>query len=147
MKPFYNSPIHRTFNKIIDQYPTHKIVISNAGIIPYEFANFYPFDSYDWNPYVETTEIKEKYIQVTVERLIAFFNKHSITYKGFISYLTPDSDDVIALEVASQMTGTNIKHVDVINHKLSDGADYDLILIFEDNLKKLDDQLKELHHY
>lgn len=147
VKPFYNSPIHRTFNKIIDSYPTHKIVISNAGIIPYEFSNYYPFDSYDWNPYHETAEIKEKYIEITAERLITFFNRHSTIYKCFVSYLIKNSEDFIALEAASQIAGIDVAHVDVANHKLSDSADYDLALIFEDNLKKLDYMLKEFHHY
>ena len=147
IKPFFNSPIHRTFNKIVDKYPTHKLVISNAGIIPYDFVSLYPFDSYDWNHYHETSEIKDIYMQITAERLIAFFNIHSVKYKCFTSYLAPDSEDFIALETASQITGVNIAHVDVTNHKLSNSKDYDLVLIFEDNLKSLDKQLKELHHY
>lgn len=147
VKPYYNSPIHRAFNKIIDSYPTHKIVISNAGIVPYEFSTYYPFDSYDWNPYHETTEIKEKYMQITAERLVSFLNKHSKRYKGFVSYLTPDSEDFVALDIASQIADINIIHVEVTNHKLSDSSDYDLALIFEDNLKKLDNTLKEFHHY
>ena len=86
-------------------------------------------------------------MQITAERLITFFNTHSVKYRCFTSYLVPDSEDFIALETASQITGVNIAHVDVTNHKLSDSKDYDLVLIFEDNLKCLDKQLKELHHY
>ena len=59
-KPYYNSPIHGVINKAICKYEDyiHKIVISNAGIIPYEFSGYYPFESYDWNPLYETDEIK-----------------------------------------------------------------------------------------
>lgn len=55
IKPYFNSPIHKVINKTIAQYEDHihKIVISNAGIIPYEFAGYYPFNSYDWNTHID----------------------------------------------------------------------------------------------
>ena len=58
IKPYYNSPIHQVFNKILDKYKNiQKFVISNAGLIPYEFCDQYPFDSYDWNPPVSYTHL------------------------------------------------------------------------------------------
>lgn len=137
IKPYYNSPIHKAFNSIIDKYSTHKIVISNAGVIPYEFADHYPFNVYDWNPYHETDEIRDQYVQITAERIVSFLNKHATKYRGFASYLRSDSDDLMAVKIASQITGINIVNVDVDNHKLIKSADFDLVLIFENNLEKL----------
>lgn len=122
IKPYYGSPIHKVINDTIAPYEDHihKIVISNAGVIPYEFANFYPFNSYDWNPRLETEEIKKIYIEITVNRLISFFNKHSTEYIGFISYFRPDAEDLIDCD-----------------NELSNTSDRDLVLITEHNLDKL----------
>lgn len=143
IKPYNRSPIHKIINKALAQYEDHihKIVISNAGIIPYEFSGYYPFESYDWNPLYETEEIKNRYIELTVNRLVSFFNKHSTKYITFISYFRPDAEELIALEVAPQITGTNIIHIDVniknCDSKLSDTSDRDLVLTIGHNLNKL----------
>ena len=143
IKPYYGSPIHKIINKAIAQYEDsiHKIVISNAGIIPYEFSNYYPFNSYDWNPKLETEEIKKIYIEITVNRLISFINKHSTKYVGFISYFRPDAEDLIALKIASEVTGTNIIHIDAnikdCDKELSNTSDPDLVLTIDHNLDKL----------
>ena len=67
IKPYYNSPIHKIINKNLEpnENNIHKIVISNAGIIPYEFSDKYPFESYDWNPLAESDSIKNKYYEIT----------------------------------------------------------------------------------
>src|SRR3990167_4474714 len=141
-KPYYNSPIHKVINKIIDKYENiHKIVISNAGIIPYEFSDQYPFNSYDWNPLYETEEIKNRYIELTTNRLISFFNRHSNKYITFISYFRPDAEELIALKIASQITEIRITHIDVnirdCDNILPDTSDRDLVLTLEHNLDKL----------
>lgn len=140
IKPYFNSPIHKIINKTIEQHDNriHKIVISNAGIIPYEFSEYYPFDSYDWNPMHETDEIKNKYIETTVNRLTTFFNAHSSKYISFISYFRPDAEELIALKIASEVTKTNITHIDVniknCDDKLSNTSDLDLVLTIDHNL-------------
>lgn len=142
IKPYFNSPIHKVINTVIDQYDyIHKIVISNAGIVPYEFSNQYPFNSYDWNPIYETDEIKDRYIELTVNRLVSFFGKHSPKYMSFISYFRPDAEELIALKIASQISGINITHIDVnirdCDNILPDTSDRDLVLTLEHNLDKL----------
>lgn len=143
IKPYFNSPIHKVINRSITKYEDyiHKIVISNAGIIPYEFSGYYPFNSYDWNPWHETEEIKKRYITLTVERLISFFNKHSTEYIGFISYFRPDAEELIALKIASETTKIDIIHIDVnikdCDNKLSDTSDLDLVLTIGHNLDRL----------
>ena len=148
-KPYFNSPIHKVINKIIDQYDNvHKIVISNAGIIPYEFSDYYPFNSYDWNPQFETEEIKKMYIELTINRLTDFFNKHSTKYIGFINYFRSDAEELIALKIASEITKTDIIHIDVniknCDNKLSESSDPDLVLTIEYNLDKLKYTLEKI---
>ncbi len=143
IKPYYNSPIHKIINRALSQYENHihKIVISNAGIIPYEFSEYYPFQSYDWNPQFETEEIKKTYIELTINRLTDFFNSHSKKYKSFISYFRPDAEELIALKIASETTKTKIIYIDVniknCDNKLSNTSDLDLVLTIEHNLDKL----------
>jgi len=143
IKPYYNSPIHKVINRSTTQYEDriHKIVISNAGIIPYEFSGYYPFQSYDWNPQFETGEIKKRYIELTTNRLIEFFNKHSKKYKAFISYFRPDAEELIALKVAADIAKIKIIYIDVnirdCDNKLSDTSDLDLVLTIDHNLDKL----------
>ena len=91
IKPYYNSPIHKIINSTLKQYENkiHKIVISNAGVIPYEFSDKYPFDSYDWNPLSESESIKNKYYNVIKDRIQDYLEIHE--YKSYLSYLRLNS--------------------------------------------------------
>lgn len=145
IKPYYNSPIHKAFNKILDKFQTHKIVISNAGIIPYEFADCYPFNSYDWNPIYETKEIKEKYIEVTKQRLSNYLNAYGNSYTDFAAYLRPNSDSLKAL---MEISGEKKKHVHVVEIdeiKRPTTSDHDLVLAHPTNLKRLKSVLERIN--
>ena len=143
IKPYYNSPIHRVFNKVIDNYNNiQKLVISNAGLIPYEFCDRYPFESYDWNPLFETEAIKQEYIEVTSKRIFDFFNTKKINNKvKFIAYLRNDSESLKSLKIAFNKLKFNLELIK-ISGKLHETADTDLLLILEENLKRLDIKLK-----
>lgn len=145
IKPYYNSPIHRVFNEIIDKYNNIlKYVISNAGIIPYNFCDRYPFNSYDWNPLCETEAIKQEYIEITSQRIYDFFNAKKISNNiKFISYLRNDSESLKSLKIAFNKLNFNLEVIK-ISGKLHKTADTDLLLILEENLKRLDDKLKSL---
>ena len=145
IKPYYNSPIHRVFNEIIDKYNNIlKFVISNAGIIPYEFCDRYPFESYDWNPLFETEAIKREYIEVISKRIFDFFNVKKINSNiKFISYLRNDSESIKSLEIAFNKLTFNLEVIK-ISGKLHKTADTDLLLILDKNLKRLDEKLKSV---
>jgi len=145
IKPYYNSPIHKIFNEIIDKYKTiQRFVISNAGIIPYEFCDRYPFESYDWNPLFETDSIKQEYIEVISKRIFDFFHAKKIKNNiKFISYLRNDSESLKSLEIAFNKLGLNFEVIK-ISGKLHKTADTDLLLILGENLKKLDEKLKSV---
>jgi len=137
IKPYYNSPIHKAFNKIIDKYSTHKLVISNAGIIPYEFAGCYPFDSYDWNPCMETEYIRNEYKKVVGAKLHNYIRKHENRYRRFIAYVQGVKKDIVLDTVK------DVKVVDITTYNTGT-KDKDIVLMSTRNLQKLDTLLKTL---
>ena len=145
IKPYYNSPIHRVFNDVIEKYKNiQKFVISIAGIIPYEFCDRYPFDSYDWNPLFETEAIKEDYIDITSNRIKNFFESKKVDSKmNFIAYLRNDSESLKSLDIAFNKLKLKFEVIKIFG-ELHETADTDLLLILKDNLIKLEEKLKSL---
>jgi predicted RNA-binding protein len=137
IKPYYNSPIHKAFNKILNQFQTHKIVISNAGIIPYEFADCYPFNCYDWNPAYETAGIKERYREVTKQRLRNYLRVHYGSYAAFIAYLDPNSESLKVLKEVSEKRKIDLRVVEIEDMCLPPTSDQDLVLAYPKNLERL----------
>jgi predicted RNA-binding protein len=143
IKPYKNSPIHKEFNKVINKFQNvQKIVISNAGLIPYEFCDEYPFNSYDWNPLFENAKIKELYIKITSKRIYDFFRNKLInknSYK-FISYLRNKSESLKALKIAFNKLKLSLNIIKIAG-ELHETADHDLLLILEENLERLKNAL------
>lgn len=83
---------HRFFKRI------HIVVISSPGVIPYEFKNEYPFNAYDWPEWLETEEIKKRYIEVITDRIYKYLKNHE--YKKILVYLKPDSESFAAFKEA-----------------------------------------------
>ena len=139
IKPYYNSPIHREINKVLEKNEEiQKIVISNAGIIPYEYCDKYPFESYDWNPLLETSIIKEEYIRITSRRIFEFFDSKKLNNNlKFLAYLRNDSESLESLKLAFNKLKLKLEIIPVTG-QLHETADTDLQLILKDNLVKLD---------
>ncbi len=94
-KPYYNSKLHREIAKIIGKRKDlHLVVLSSPGVIPYEFADRYPFNSYDWPEWEETDEIKKKYIEALEKRIENYLRTHR--YENYFCFLKP-SETFIAL--------------------------------------------------
>ncbi len=142
IKPYFNSPIHKIINKNLENYENkiHKIVISNAGVIPYEFSDRYPFNSYDWNPLGESEEIKEKYYEFTRNRVFNYLEKHR--YNGFVSYLRQDSISFRSLKNACYDLNLNL-HYKSLRKDIEINKDSDLVLIYLYNLKTLKKMMEE----
>lgn len=146
IKPYNYSPIHKLFNQIIEKYSGIKrVVISNAGIIPYEFKDRFPFNSYDWNPLLETDQIIKQYRDITQNRMVEFI-KHVETFGEYryLTFLRTDSDSFFAIKNAFKQLGrtddlTTIK----ITGDIPEKKDTDLILILEENLSRLDKTLSK----
>jgi len=102
-KPYPSSKLHKAIFSVLRNlkiWPKlHPIVISSPGVIPYEFSNYYPFNSYDWPEWEETADIKKKYVSVTQKRIESYLLAHK-NYKKFYCYLKPDSESCIALRKA-----------------------------------------------
>lgn len=102
-KPYYNSKLHREIVKIVgNRKGIHLVVLSSPGVIPYEFANKYPFNSYDWPEWEETPEIKKKYISVKEKRIENYLIGHK--YEKYFCFLKP-TETFIALGKACKKTG------------------------------------------
>lgn len=142
IKPYFNSPIHKIINKNLVNYENkiHKIVISNAGVIPYEFSDKYPFDSYDWNPLAESEFIKKEYYEFTKKRLFEYLKKHK--YNEYISYLRQDSLSFKSLIDACNDLDLKV-HYKPLKEEIESDKDSDLVLIYSDNLKTLKQTIEE----
>ncbi|AIS31987.1 hypothetical protein BRM9_1171 [Methanobacterium formicicum] len=142
IKPYYNSPIHKIINQNVEKFENkiHKIVISNAGVIPYEFCDKYPFDSYDWNPVTESKTIQKEYYEVTRDRIALYLKKHA--YESYVSYLRPSSLSFEALK--DSCNDLNIKiYYKNLNEIIENDKDTDLVLTYPENLKLLQKMLED----
>ena len=113
-KPYYKSQLHKAILSAIEKLACfqkiHMIVVSNPGVIPYEFADNYPFANYDWPEWEETPEIKKLYIDITAKRVLAFLSAHKEHYKAFFAYFKPDSESWKALQKAAEKLDIKIKN-------------------------------------
>jgi hypothetical protein len=89
----------------------HEVMLSNAGVIPREFEDKYPFESYDWDESLETPEIKERYIEVTAERIRNYLSAHRARYTSIACFLKYDSESYKALEKACGQLGIGFKNL------------------------------------
>ncbi|TCP66513.1 DUF5591 domain-containing protein [Baia soyae] len=89
-KPYDQSYIGHKIKGITDQFPlVHRIVLSNAGIIPYEYQLNPTFCAYDWKfDYTqdeqEQQEIIAEYRKVLTQRLQNYLTAHKDTYQAVI---------------------------------------------------------------
>jgi predicted RNA-binding protein len=86
-------------------------MLSNAGVIPREFEDMYPFNSYDWGESEETPQIKKRYIEVTGERIRNYLMAHGNRYKSVSCFLKYDSESYIALKAACDDLGVGFKNL------------------------------------
>lgn len=117
-------------------------MISSPGVIPREFENYYPFNAYDWDEKEETEEIKERYIEVTAERIKKYLKAHQKNYEKIFSYLKYDSESYQALKKACKNLNLNFENLlkrrtyEKIKKKKN-------LLIREEALKDLRERLEE----
>ncbi len=105
-KPYYKSKLHREILKIVPKN-VHLVVISSPGVIPYEFVNKYPFNSYDWPEWKETKKMKKLYVNVTKERIVNYLKSHK--YEKYFAFLRPDSESFESLRKACRELKIELK--------------------------------------
>ena len=112
-KPYSRSETHKGILEILRKLKhygrIHQIMLSNAGLIPREFENLYPFNAYDWDEKKETPEIKDRYIEITSERISKFLQCHH--YKKILCFLKYDSESYKALEIACKNLNIEFKNL------------------------------------
>jgi len=118
-KPYTESETHRKIIEVLDETPArnsiHEVMLSNAGVVPREFENRYPFNAYDWDEKEETTEIKKRYIEVTRERIKKYLKAHRLKYPQILCYLKHDSESYTALKGACE--SLKIEFTNLLNEK------------------------------
>lgn len=113
-KPYSKSKTHKgIIEKLIRNSEIynriHQVMISNAGVVPREFEDMYPFNAYDWNERMETPEIKKRYIEVTAKRLEKYLESHR--YKKIFCFLKYDSESYKALGIACNKLKLEFKNL------------------------------------
>ncbi|MCP8307412.1 MAG: DUF5591 domain-containing protein [archaeon] len=158
-KPYSQSYIHYMIIKSLrnlkkDYEKIHQIILTNAGIVPKELEEHYPFCCYDWNPKFENPEIKDRYAEVLFNRLKGYILKFNDHYDKFACYLRWNSDAYRAIKrvefdldlkipnFSLNPISINKSEIDEVSYGIYDYED-DLILITSKNLKNLIQRVKE----
>jgi len=114
-KPYNQSFIHYLLRKAIYRFivsgDVHEIIVTNAGVVPRELDEYWPYTAYDWNPVYETPEIKELYSEVLAKRLKMFIEAFRSYYGCFAAYLRWDSDSWRAVRVVADELGIEIPNL------------------------------------
>ncbi len=158
-KPYSQSYIHYAIRSAIKDYLLkgliHEVIVTNAGVVPRDLDEYWPYCAYDWNPKYETPEIKEAYVEVLKERLSQYLRRHGWRYDRVVAYLRWDSDSWKAVKLVSKELGIHIpnlapKKEEVPENEITevslDGLyqDEDLILITPTALKKLREEIEKI---
>ncbi len=114
-KPYSQSFIHYMIRSAIADYilaeDLHEIIVTNAGVVPRELDEHWPYCAYDWNPKYETQELRECYTLVLAERLKGYLREHGKWYESLAAYLRWDSDSWKAVQQVAEALGTEIPNL------------------------------------
>ncbi len=156
-KPYSHSFIHYMIRRVLWREgllgEVHEVMLTNAGVVPRELEEHWPYVAYDWNPRFETREVKECYRLVLRDRIIAYLERFGSMYRGFVAYLRWDSDSWAALREAAEAKSVKIENLaarDVPEEEVREVSlnglyeDPDIILVTKTSLKRLVEGLKKL---
>ncbi len=156
-KPYSQSYIHYFIMKAIKESgfwdDIHQVIVTNAGVVPRELDEYYPYCAYDWNPKYETPEIKRLYTEVLTERLRRYIERFRGYYEKFACYLRWDSDSYAAVrnvEATLRIEIPNLAPKSVPEEEVRKVSlygvydDVDLVLITDTALKALRDGIRAL---
>jgi len=159
-KPYSQSYIHYAIIKSLRSLKSnynkvHQVILTNAGIVPRELEEFYPFYCYDWNPKFENSEIKDRYTKVLFNRLKGYILKFCDHYDKYACYLRWNSDSYKAISMVERDLDLKIPNISINPiyileseiSKISFGVydhEEDLILITQKNLQNLLQRVREV---
>ncbi len=114
-KPYSQSYIHYLIRRAIAPWLrsglVHEIILTNAGVVPRELDEMWPYTAYDWNPLRETPAVRECYRRVLRSRILDYLEAHGGYYERFAAYLRWDSDSWAALRQAAGERGLEIPNL------------------------------------
>ncbi|MBU0763186.1 MAG: DUF5591 domain-containing protein [Candidatus Altiarchaeota archaeon] len=112
-KPYSLSETHKGIVNTLgsERAKFHEVMLSNAGVIPREFEDYYPFNSYDWDEKLENETIKRRYIEVTTQRIEKYLAPHIQSYRGIVCFLKYGSESYKALDAACKNMNTGFKNL------------------------------------
>jgi len=114
-KPYSQSYIHYLIRTVTAPYVrsglAHEIILTNAGVVPRELDEHWPYTAYDWNPHMETPEVRACYRRTLKRRILDYLNAFSDYYEGFAAYLRWDSDSWAALQDAAAEAGITVRNL------------------------------------
>jgi len=154
-KPYSQSFIHymiiKSLMNLKDRYSkVHQIILTNAGIVPRELEDYYPFCCYDWNPKFENHYIKDIYVEILFKRLKGFILKFKNFYKKFACYLRWNSDTHRSVEMVENNLSIEIPNFSLKYMPKSELKDIyniyheeDFVLITPKNLCNLVQKIEE----
>ena len=157
-KPYRQSYIHyfivRSLIKANLLDKLQLIVVTNAGVVPYKLSENYPYFSYDWDPNLETPEIKKVYIEILTKRLNEFLQSKKKYYRSFCCYLRHQSESYQSIQNVEKKLKLEIPNLAFYENKITQKEisqvslnfyeDHDLVLITQRNLNHLVERLKEI---
>jgi hypothetical protein len=112
-KPYAGSRTHVEIYEAIKEakvFPRlHRIVLSSPGVIPFEFSDYYPFNSYDWPEWLETDKVKRDYIRFVKARVKEYLKTHK--YKRYLCYFKYSAETYIALKEACRELKIPLKNL------------------------------------
>ncbi|MCP8305170.1 MAG: DUF5591 domain-containing protein [archaeon] len=157
-KPYSQSYIHymiiKSLRNLEERYDrAHQVILTNAGVVPRELEEHYPFCCYDWNPRFEEPYIKDIYVKVLFKRLKGYILKFRGYYEGFACYLRWDSESYKAVKMVEVDLGLKIPNFslrpnDIPKSEVEDVCNIhhyeeDLVLITPKNLRNLVQRVEE----
>jgi len=114
-KPYGQSWIHYLIRAAIAPWLreglVHEIILTNAGVVPRELEEHWPYVAYDWNPAHETPEVRECYRRVLAARIEDYLRAHGRWYEGLAAYLRWESDSWAALRSAAERLGLAVENL------------------------------------
>jgi len=128
-KPYSRSKTHGEIIRILKEAgvrdSVHEVMLSNAGVVPREFEDKYPFNAYDWNERLETPEVKSRYVEVTKERIASYLRAHKKYYSKVGCFLKYDAESYKALKDAAdevEIELTNLLSKETYESVLDEGG-------------------------
>ena len=157
-KPYSQSYIHYLIRRVLAPYIrkglVHEIILTNAGVVPRELDEYWPYVAYDWNPLRETGDIRQCYRTVLKKRIIDYINRFRDYYDQYAAYLRHESDSWYALREAARSLGIQVRNLappTVPHHELEEAGlglgyeeDPDLLLVTRTALESLREGIEEL---